>query len=222
VGSLCFKGLAAGATSMPLFSSDPIGPCLYSDRDLDSIIEATGGSANVGRESLARLLSTALLGYTELSRGKEIIERRDWERKKYKKMQQCCKTLLDAIDDLGDCLDAGRPMDLNDVRQLVRQCHDWAQWQSGLRSEVENTRGRDWRSSDFAMDTWIKVLAEIYRLVFGKEPGFSVNDGRVTGPFARYLDACIRPVLGNAPGPEALRSRWQRLAKESDSSGQCP
>jgi hypothetical protein len=136
---------------------------------------------------LAFGLSGAVLACASLVECGEAIKRQDWTGKKYDKVQQCCEALLDALDDLEGCFDAGtenRPHKPDGAQQLLWQLHDWAQWQSGLRSEAESTRGRDWRSSDFAMDGWIKFLAEIYRLVFGKQPGFCVNGGRVTGPKA--------------------------------------
>ena len=210
--------------SMPSSPTDLRGRGLYSDRDLDSIIEAAGGDGNVCRRELAVGLSLAVLAYASLVEGQDAIKRQDWTGKKYDKVQQCCEALLDALDDLEGSFDAGTensPPKPDGMRQLLWQLHDWAQWQSGLRFEVR-THGGSRRSSDRAMDAWIAFLTRIYRFTLGKQPGFSVNGGRVSGSFVRYLDACIRPVLGSAPRPEALRSRWQQLPKESDPSGQCP
>lgn len=71
---------------------------------------------------------------------------------------------------------------------------------------------------DAALDMWIGGLAGIWVEVFERVPRASVgavasrNEGIAGGPFVRFLDASMRPILKvETPSSDALRSRIRRL-----------
>lgn len=99
------------------------------------------------------------------------------------------------------------------LRQILAQAHAWAEWHCSVAPPLEPSGhgGRRWRPPTQLYAT-INYLGAIYHHVFEKPPGqFSEYKGKVVGPFARYLCACLGPLLGDKmPSPQVLRSIWRR------------
>jgi hypothetical protein len=66
----------------------------------------------------------------------------------------------------------------------------------------------------------IFYLSCLYERVFARPPGkFSVTPGKIGGPFVRFLDACLRPLIGNeTPSPAGLRTRSQKVRRDMSRS----
>jgi hypothetical protein len=140
-----------------------------------------------------------------------------------------CKTLADMLYNQRGSLSGGLILSVTkepacpNVQEMLAdllQLQEWLTWRATNIQPLEIfEHGGNRRKSLASLDLWVRYLADIYRYVFDRDPAFSVSvdvDTQDTGgPFARYLDFCIRPILGDAtPTPQALRSRFRRLQKK--------
>ena len=100
----------------------------------------------------------------------------------------------------------------------LSRLQEWLDWRAtNMQPLKKSEHGGSRRKRMAPIDLWVRCLADIYSYVFDRDPAFSVDVATYDtgGSFARYLDACIRPILGDAtPSPQALRSRFRRLSRD--------
>ena len=138
-----------------------------------------------------------------------------------------CKTLVNMLSNQRGSLFGGLILsgtaepECPNVQQIIAdlsQLQEWLAWRAtNIQSSKKSGHGGSRRKSLASFNLWVRHLADIYRYVFELDPAFSVDrDTQDTGgAFARYLDACIRPILAEeTPTPQALRSRFRRLQRE--------
>jgi hypothetical protein len=139
----------------------------------------------------------------------------------YADVRAKCQNLLDSLAALEKNViiarlgDSPPPLpDLEALKSAVQVVEAWAAKGAGGSGTGKISHGGARRRRKFIFEDWLQGLGEVYEDIFEKRPGFSVNPetGEVCGPFARYLHACFRPVLGGAtPTPHALRAHWKRI-----------
>ena len=95
---------------------------------------------------------------------------------------------------------------------------DWARAAGELHRRDERTPRHE---GDPALDRLFRELFDVYRMVFEREPGTSIDTrtGEPTGPWVRFVKACLRPILAEAemPTDTAIRERTRRVMVKSTS-----
>jgi hypothetical protein len=187
-----------------------------------------------GRRALAFSLEDVVRRYIALRQLDDFPSTLEC-RNKYAQIGSACERLLDSIHDTSAILnidiitggtsetphafivdnDAARPPRPNFQRCVVelKNLLNWANWCcDGLGKNLKrNKHGGVRQKHASSFDHWMCCLTEIYVWVFDERPGLTRNTSR-PGPFLRYLDACVRPVLGDdTPSAEGFRSRFLKL-----------
>lgn len=115
------------------------------------------------------------------------------------------------VEFYGDSPSPPRP-DCSMLRQGLAQARAWAEWNCSIslpRGPSEHG-GRRARPPNH-LCVIVSYLGTMYLHIFERAPGVSTVGKEVGGPFIRYLEACLRPLLGDmTPSRKALRQIWQR------------
>ena len=147
--------------------------------------------------------------------------------REYKDVISLCETLVNTLYNQKGSLFSGLILSVTkepecpNVQQIISdlsRLQEWLTWRAtNIQPLKKSGHGGSRRKRTAPIDLWVRYLADIYPYVFDRDPAFSVDVATYDtgGPFARYLDACIRPILGDAtPSPQALRSRFRRLSRD--------
>jgi hypothetical protein len=101
----------------------------------------------------------------------------------------------------------------NTVHGIYR-LRDWAMAAGELHQRDDAAERTPRHEGDPALDALFRQLAEVYRTVFEGEPGASTSPrtGETTGPWVRFVKACLRPILAEAdmPTDKAIRQRTRK------------
>jgi len=96
-------------------------------------------------------------------------------------------------------------------------------WTSNARAEAVSfgkLPNSDRHRGNVPLNSFIQALLNIYLEVFERDPSVAIpaTGGPPSGPTIRYLQACIKPVLGDqSPTPDGLRKRiiaWNNQNKK--------
>lgn len=105
-----------------------------------------------------------------------------------------------------------------DAAQIFERCARKAAEDARHMSEHTVPKGR---RGDRALNIWIADMMGIYKQITGKAPRVSVistgpNRGKPSGPFVRYLDAAIMPLIaeGETLDLKSLHERVRDLSKD--------
>ena len=188
-----------------------------------------------GRHALAIYMEQLARCYDEFRQLNDIPSTLEC-RNGYAQIANACQGLLDAIHEFSgifdiDVMTGGTPeapsvfIVENDVARPprpdfqrsvveVQNLLNWASWcRDGLGKNLsKNRHGGARKTQNRSFDRWICYLTAVFVWVFDKSPGLTRNSK--PGPFLRYLDACVRPVLRDeTPTAEGFRSRFLKLRK---------
>lgn len=119
-----------------------------------------------------------------------------------------------------EALDYRAPEKVRQVVEGIVQLRGWAVEAKDRATRKITPKLAD-NEGDKALDSLFRGYIALWLEFFGEMPGTSYNviSNNAGGPFVRFVDTALAPLLGNAaPTPNAIRDRTRRLLRRKGTS----